>query len=212
MIMGICGGSGSGKSTVSGKILEAVGEDKVLLLAQDAYYKDNSHLSFKQRAGLNFDHPDAIDWSLFSEHLDLLRRGQPITQPIYDFSRHIRQNEGRRLQPKPIVIVEGILIFESQVLRRHFDLKVYVEVDADVRFIRRLERDLSMRGRSLDSVIKQYLQTVRPMHLQFVEPGRKLADIILPEGGHNAGGMDFLIRVVKDRLARETQAEQQGEK
>jgi uridine kinase len=203
MIIGISGGTGSGKTTVSRKIVEAVGEDKVLPLAQDSYYKDNSHLSLEQRVGLNFDHPDSVDWSLFAEHLDLLKRGQTISQPIYDFTRHIRQNETRRLGPKPIVIVEGILVFESELLRQHFDLKVYVEVAPDIRFIRRLRRDLSKRGRSLDSVINQYLQTVRPMHLKFVEPGRQLADIILPEGGHNAAGMDFLIRVVKDRLATE---------
>jgi uridine kinase len=203
MIIGISGGTGSGKTTVSRKVVEAVGEDKVLPLAQDAYYKDNSHLSLEQRVELNFDHPDSVDWSLFAEHLDLLKRGQTISQPIYDFTRHIRQNETRQLGPKPIVIVEGILVFESELLRQHFDLKVYVEVDPDIRFIRRLRRDLSKRGRSLDSVINQYLQTVRPMHLKFVEPGRQLADIILPEGGHNAAGMDFLIRVVKDRLATE---------
>jgi uridine kinase len=212
MIVGICGGTGSGKTTVSRKIVEAVGEDKILLLAQDAYYKDRSHLPFEQRVELNFDHPDAIDSSLLGEHLDLLKRGQPISQPIYDFTRHVRQNETRQLEPKPIVIVEGILIFESETLRRRFDLKIYVEADPDVRFIRRLRRDLSKRGRSMDSVIEQYLQTVRPMHLKFVEPGRRLADIILPEGGHNAAGMNFLIRVVKDCLATKdlTQTEHRG--
>src|SRR5262249_30231692 len=147
--------------------------------------------------------PDSVDWSLFAGHLDLLKRGQSISQPTYDFIRHIRQNETRQLEPKPIVIVEGILVFESELLRQHFDLKVYVEVDPDIRFIRRLQRDLSKRGRSVDSVINQYLQTVRPMHLKFVEPSRQLADIILPEGGHNAAGLDLLIRVVKDRLATE---------
>ena len=201
MIIGICGGTGSGKSTIARKILESVGEDKVLLLAQDAYYKDNSHLPFGQRVELNFDHPDAIDSGLLTEHLDLLKRGQAISQPIYDFTQHIRQSDTRQLEPKPIVIVEGILIFESETLRRHFDLKIFVEADPDVRFIRRLRRDLSKRGRSVDSVIEQYLQTVRPMHLKFVEPCRRLADIILPEGGHNAAGMDFLIRVIKDWLA-----------
>jgi uridine kinase len=201
MIIGICGGTGSGKTTVSRKIVEAVGEDKVLLLAQDAYYKDSSHLPFERRVELNFDHPDAIDSGLLMEHLDLLKRGRPISQPIYDFTRHIRQPETRQLEPKPIVIVEGILIFENETLCGHFDLKVFVEADPDVRFIRRLRRDLSKRGRSLDSVIEQYLHTVRPMHLKFVEPGKRMADIILPEGGPNAAGMDFLIRVVKDCLA-----------
>jgi uridine kinase len=213
MIIGICGGTGSGKTTVARKIVEAIGEDKVLLLAQDAYYKDSSHLPFGQRVELNFDHPDAIDSGLLMEHLDLLKRGQPVSQPIYDFSRHIRQTETRQLEPKPIVIVEGILIFENETLCRHFDLKVFVEADPDVRFIRRLRRDLSKRGRNMDSVIEQYLQTVRPMHLKFVEPGKRIANIVLPEGGHNAVGTDFLIRVIKDCLATKnlTHAEHQGE-
>jgi uridine kinase len=204
MIIGICGGTGSGKTTVARKIVEAIGEDKVLLLAQDAYYKDSSHLPFEKRVELNFDHPDAIDATLLVEHLDLLKRGQPILQPIYDFTRHVRQAETRHLEPKPVVIVEGILIFENETLCRYFDLKVFVEADPDVRFIRRLRRDLLKRGRSLDSVIEQYLQTVRPMHLKFVEPSRRRADIILPEGGHNPVGMDLLIRVVKDCIAATT--------
>ena len=204
MIIGICGGTGSGKTTVARKIVEAIGEDKVLLLAQDAYYKDSSHLPFEKRVELNFDHPDAIDATLLVEHLDLLKRGQPILQPIYDFTRHVRQTETRHLEPKPVVIVEGILIFENETLCQYFDLKVFVEADPDVRFIRRLRRDLLKRGRSLDSVIEQYLQTVRPMHLKFVEPSRRRADIILPEGGHNPVGMDLLIRVVKDCIAATT--------
>lgn len=204
MIIGICGGTGSGKTTVARKIVEAIGEDKVLLLAQDAYYKDSSHLPFEKRVELNFDHPDAVDATLLVEHLDLLKRGQPILQPIYDFTRHVRQTETRHLEPKPVVIVEGILIFENETLCQYFDLKVFVEADPDVRFIRRLRRDLLKRGRSLDSVIEQYLQTVRPMHLKFVEPSRRRADIILPEGGHNPVGMDLLIRVVKDCIAATT--------
>jgi uridine kinase len=204
MIIGICGGTGSGKTTVARKIVEAIGEDKVLLLAQDAYYKDSSHLPFEKRVKLNFDHPDAIDATLLVEHLDLLKRGQPILQPIYDFTRHVRQTETRHLEPKPVVIVEGILIFENETLCQYFDLKVFVEADPDVRFIRRLRRDLLKRGRSLDSVIEQYLQTVRPMHLKFVEPSRRRADIILPEGGHNPVGTDLLIRVVKDCIATTT--------
>ena len=204
MIIGICGGTGSGKTTVARKIVEAIGEDKVLLLAQDAYYKDSSHLPFEKRVELNFDHPDAIDATLLVEHLDLLKRGQPIPQPIYDFTRHVRQTETRHLEPKPVVIVEGILIFENETLCQYLDLKVFVEADPDVRFIRRLRRDLLKRGRSLDSVIEQYLQTVRPMHLKFVEPSRRRADIILPEGGHNPVGIDLLIRVVKDCIAATT--------
>jgi uridine kinase len=204
MIIGLCGGTGSGKTTVARKIVEAVGEDKLLLLAQDAYYKDSSHLPLEKRVELNFDHPDAVDAALLVEHLDLLKRGQPILQPIYDFTRHVRQTETRHLEPKPVVIVEGILIFENETLCRYFDLKVFVEADPDVRFIRRLRRDLSKRGRSLDSVIEQYLQTVRPMHLKFVEPSRRRADIILPDGGNSSVGMDFLIRVINDCIATMT--------
>jgi uridine kinase len=200
MIIGICGGTGSGKSTISRKLLEAIGEENLLLLAQDAYYKDNSHLPLGKRAEINFDHPDAIDSALLIEHVDLLSKGQPILQPIYDFALHVRQKETRLLLPRPIVVVEGILIFENQELRERFDLKVFVETDPDERLIRRLHRDLTKRGRTVDSVIQQYLLTVRPMHLQFVEPSRRHADVIIPGGEHNSGAVDFLIKAIKFTL------------
>src|SRR5262249_29846932 len=149
----------------------------------------------------NFDHPDAIDSDLLAEHLNRLKSGEPIAQPVYDFTRHVRNAETQLVEPKSIIIVEGILIFENENLRRHFDLKVFVDADADIRFIRRLRRDLLSRGRTLDSVVQQYLQSVRPMHLQFVEPSKRHADIILPEGGESPAAMDFLIRVIRDYLA-----------
>jgi uridine kinase len=200
MIVGICGGSGSGKTTVARKVLEAIGEEKVLLLAQDSYYKDNSHLPFEERARMNFDHPDALDTELLIQHLDTLKEGSPVAQPAYDFGTHTRKPESILLEPHPVILVEGILIFENQNLRRRFDLKVFVDTDADVRFIRRLRRDITKRGRNLESVIQQYLETVRPMHLEFVEPSKRYADVILPEGGLNKVGVDFLIQEIKTTL------------
>jgi len=201
MIVGICGGTGSGKTTVAQRIVEAIGEDKALLLAQDAYYKDRSHLAFEKRVEFNFDHPDSIDSDLITEHLARLKGGEPIAQPVYDFTRHVRKPETRLVEPRPVIIVEGILIFANEKLRCHFDLKVFVDADADIRFIRRLRRDLLSRGRTLDSVVQQYLQSVRPMHSQFVEPSKRHADIILPEGGESPAAMNFLIRVIRDHLA-----------
>lgn len=200
MIVGICGGSGSGKTTVARKVLEAIGEEKVLLLALDSYYKDSSHLSYEERAKMNFDHPDALDSELLIHHLDMLKEGLPVAQPVYDFSTHARKPQPIHLEPHPVILVEGILIFENQNLRKRFDLKVFVDTDADVRFIRRLRRDITKRGRNLESVIQQYLETVRPMHLEFVEPSRRYADVILPEGGLNTVGVDFLIQKIKATL------------
>jgi len=201
LLVGICGGSGSGKTTVALKLIEAIGESKALLLAQDAYYKDNSHLALEKRAEINFDHPDAIDSDLLLDHVNRLANGYAIYQPIYDFAHHVRQTEARKLDPKPLVVVEGTLIFENERLYRNFKLKVFVDTEADIRFIRRLRRDLAKRARTVDSVIDQYLATVRPMHLKFVEPSKPRADIILAEGAHNSVGMNSLIRIVKDQLA-----------
>ncbi len=201
MTVGICGGTGSGKTTVAQRIVEAIGEERVLLLAQDAYYRDRGNLPFEKRVEFNFDHPDAIDSDLLAEHLDRLKGGEPIAQPVYDFTRHVRDAETRLVEPKSLIIVEGILIFENEKLRSQFDLKVFVDADADIRFIRRLRRDLSTRGRTLDSVVQQYLHSVRPMHAHFVEPSKRHADIVLPEGGESPAAMDFLIRVIRDHLA-----------
>ena len=201
MILGICGGTGSGKTTVAQRIIEALGEEHALLLAQDSYYKDSSHLPCEQRVQLNFDHPDSVDFDLLFEHLESLRRNQPIFQPGYDFSEHVRKNETLCVNPKPVIVVEGVLILQDQRLRSLFDLKVFVDTEADVRILRRLRRDVHERGRTLDSVIQQYLQTVRPMHHEFVEPYKQVADIIIPDGGKNAAAIDLLIQWVKSRVA-----------
>ena len=202
MIVGICGGTGSGKTTVALKVLEAIGEEKVLLLAQDSYYKDSAHLPSEERVRINFDHPDALDTDLLIQQLELLKQGQPVPQPVYDFSTHTRRPKPIMLQPRPVILVEGILIFENRNLRERFDLRVFVDTDADVRFIRRLRRDIAKRGRSFESVVQQYLETVRPMHLEFVEPSKRHADVILPGGGHNLIGVDFLIQKIKSTLGR----------
>src|SRR5512145_883686 len=194
MILGICGGTGSGKTTVAERLAQALGPDRAILLAQDAYYKDSGHLPFEERMRQNFDHPDAVDFDLLIQHVEALRSHQPVQQPSYDFSAHVRRPETKRIDPRAVVIVEGILIFQNSRLRELFDLKLYVDTDADVRFIRRLRRDISERGRSLDSVVEQYLGTVRPMHQQFVEPGRRHADIVIPEGGKNDAAMELLVQ------------------
>jgi uridine kinase len=193
IIVGICGGTGSGKTTVAQKVHEAIGGKRVLSLAQDSYYKDHSYLPMVERARLNFDHPDALDTDLLIAHLERLKQKLPVDQPVYDFTSHIRKPELVRLWPHPVIIVEGILIFENQRLRELFDLRVYVDTAPDVRFIRRLQRDITERGRSLESVIRQYMETVRPMHLKFVE-------VIIPEGGLNTTGVETLIERIRAAL------------
>ncbi len=206
MILGICGGTGSGKTTVASRLAEALGPDQALLLAQDSYYKDSSHLPFEERARQNFDHPDAVDFELLIQHVDALRSQQPVQQPWYDFSAHVRRPETKRVDPRAVVIVEGILIFQNSRLRELFDLKLYVDTDADVRFIRRLRRDIRERGRSVDSVVEQYLETVRPMHQQFVEPARRHADIVIPEGGKNDAAMELLVQWLATKVRRYEQS------
>ncbi|HXF04159.1 MAG TPA: uridine kinase [Blastocatellia bacterium] len=201
MIIGICGGTGSGKTTVALRILDAVGRDKVVYLQQDSYYKDLSHLPLAERHRMNFDHPDALDNDLLIAHIEELRAGRPIEQPVYDFTVHTRTPERRRIEPRPIILVEGILVFENPRLRSLMDLKIYVDTADDIRFIRRLVRDIQERGRTVESVIEQYLSTVRPMHLEFVEPSKRYADIIIPEGGYNEVGIDLIIEKIKSHLA-----------
>ena len=201
MIIGICGGTGSGKTTVSQKVLEAVGEDQVAYLQHDSYYRDWGHLPFEERQKVNFDHPDALDTDLLIQHVERLRSGQPINQPVYDFTQHVRTKEVRRIDPKPVVLIEGILIFENAGLRSQMELKVFVDTADDLRFIRRLQRDITERGRTVESVIQQYLESVRPMHLEFVEPSKRHAHIIIPEGGLNLVGIDLIIQKVKSQLA-----------
>lgn len=193
LVIGIAGGSGSGKTTLASLILERVGAEKIAFLPHDAYYKDLSDLPLNQRATINFDHPDSLDTSLLIEHIKCLREFKPVDIPIYDFKSHSRTGETIQVLPKQVIMVEGILIFSEPELRPLLDVKIFVDTDADLRFIRRLERDINERGRSTDSVIHQYLATVRPMHLEFVEPSKRYADVIVPEGGLNEVAMDMVV-------------------
>jgi len=193
LVIGVAGGSGSGKTTLATIILERVGADKIAYLPHDAYYKDLSDLPPNQRTMVNFDHPDSLDTQLLIEHVRMLKNYQTIELPIYDFKTHSRTAKRREIEPKPVIMVEGILIFAEAPLRNLFDVKVFVDTDADIRFIRRLERDINERGRTTDLVIRQYLATVRPMHLEFVEPSKRYADVIIPEGGLNTVAMDMVV-------------------
>jgi uridine kinase len=200
LVIGIAGGSGSGKTTVTNAIIEAVGAENVTLLQEDAYYRDFGDLSPEQRRAINWDHPDAIEEELLIAHVRALRAGQPVAAPRYDFRIYRRLPEAIPLAPRPVVIVEGILVLAEPALRQLMDIKVFVDADADVRFIRRLTRDLLARGRSLDSVVEQYLATVRPMHLEFVEPSKRYADVIIPEGGHNRVAIEMVVARVQSVL------------
>ena len=192
LTIGIAGGSGSGKTTVAQEILGRVGPDRIAFLQHDSYYKDLSGLPPTQRAELNFDHPNSLETDLLIQHVLTLRDGNPVEVPIYDFSTHSRTRRTFSVAPRRVILVEGILIFVDAALRELFDVKIFVDTDADLRFIRRLERDISERGRTTKSVIKQYQQTVRPMHLEFVEPSKRYADVIIPEGGFNTAALDMV--------------------
>jgi len=200
MILGISGGTGSGKTTVAQKIIAAIGEPSVLYLQQDSYYRNLDQMPLVDRRRVNFDHPDAFDGELMVEHLEALRAGKSIERPVYDYVIHSRKKETVHVEPLPVILVEGILVFFDPRMRRLMDFKIYVDTDADVRFIRRLERDVRERGRSVESVIEQYMMTVRPMHLEFVAPTMRYADIILPEGGFNEPGIDLIIGKIRSQL------------
>ena len=200
LIIGIAGGTGSGKTTVTRVILERVGEGRIVLLPHDAYYRDQSHLSPAERAQINYDHPDSLETELLVQHVQQLKARQPISLPIYNFKTHSRTSQTIPILPQPVILVEGILIFAEPVLRKLFDIKIFVDTDADLRFIRRLQRDVADRGRSTESVIQQYLATVRPMHLEFVEPSKRYADVIIPEGGLNEVAMDIVIARIESLL------------
>jgi len=206
MIIGICGGTGSGKTTVANRILDSVSADEVAFLQQDSYYRDLDQMPLDFRQQVNFDHPDAIDNALLVEHLRALKVGEAVDLPVYDFKHHVRRQETLRMEPKLITIIEGILIFAEPRLLQEMDIKVFVDTPDDIRFIRRLRRDVAERGRTVESVIEQYLATVRPMHMQFVEPSKRVADVIIPEGGHNLVSIDLLSGKIRERLAREAQA------
>jgi uridine kinase len=201
IIIGVAGGTGSGKTTVSQAILERVGTERIAYIQHDSYYRELSHLPHEARRQVNFDHPDSLDNELLVAHLDMLCAGRPVDVPIYDFTRDNRRPESIRVFPHPVVVVEGILIFADKALRDRMNVKIYVDADADLRFIRRLDRDVTERGRSVKSVIDQYLNTVRPMHLEFVEPSKRYADIIIPRGGMNAVAIDMVVARVEKLLA-----------
>lgn len=190
--IGVCGGTGSGKTTVAHRLLERVGVHNVAYLPHDAYYKELGHLPVEERAKTNFDHPNAFDNDLLLEHLLQLKAGNPVEIPVYDFKVHNRRPETLHVDPQPVILVDGILIFADKRLRDQMDVKVYVDTDADLRLLRRLQRDISERGRTLESVMNQYLTTVRPMHLEFVEPSKRYADVIIPEGGFNEVAVDMV--------------------
>jgi len=203
MIIGICGGTGSGKTTVARRILENVSYEQVVFFQQDSYYRNLEDMPIELRHQINFDHPDALDNDLFINHVKALRAGEAIKMPVYDFSIHTRKAETIHVEPKPIMIIEGILIFVDAALRGLMDIKIFVDTDDDLRFIRRLQRDVNERGRTVESVIKQYLETVRPMHEQFVEPSKRYADVIIPEGGYNEVGIDLISGKIRAQLQKE---------
>jgi len=201
VFIGIAGGSGSGKTTVAQAILSRVPRARAALIEQDAYYKDQSHLPLEERRRINYDHPSAFDTDLLVAHLDRLAAGHSIDKPVYDFATYTRTGRTIRVDPVDIIIVEGILVLEDPRVRERLDIKIFVDTDADVRVLRRLMRDIAQRGRTLESVVRQYLETVRPMHLQFVEPTKRYADLIIPEGGLNEVAIDVLASKVRAILA-----------
>ena len=200
IVIGIAGGSGSGKTTLAHKLKDALGDD-IVLLCHDFYYKAHDDMPFEERQKLNFDHPDAFDTDLLIEDIRALKRGESILHPIYSFTEHTRLPQRVRVDPARVVIVEGILIFAEPELCDLMDIKVFVDTDADVRILRRIVRDVKKRGRTLDSVVTQYLTTVKPMHEQFVEPTRKYADIVVLEGGHNLVALDLIMQRIANHIA-----------
>lgn len=200
LVIGIAGGSGSGKTTVAQEILNRVGADRIAYLQQDSYYKDLAGLPPAQRVDINFDHPHSLETELLIEHIASLRDLQPVDVPIYDFATDSRTADTIPVAPRNVILVEGILIFVDADLRKLFDVKIFVDTDSDLRFIRRLHRDITERGRTTESVIKQYLSTIRPMHLEFVEPSKRYADVIIPEGGHNKAALDMVVARIETLL------------
>jgi uridine kinase len=200
ILIGIAGGSGSGKTLVAKTIYRELGSDRVVIIDQDSYYKDLDDVPIRERDQRNFDHPEAFDYNLMKQQMRDLLDGKTVHQPIYDYTRHARTSDTRVIGDQFIIVLEGILIFSDPELRKMMDIKVYIDTDADVRFIRRLNRDIHERGRSAESVIRQYQDSVRPMHLQFVEPSKRYADIIIPEGGHNKVAIDLLKVKIQDLL------------
>jgi uridine kinase len=197
IVIGVAGGSGSGKTTVVRRIVENLGDEHVTVLEHDRYYRDRPDLRLEERAALNYDHPDSLETDLMVAHVRALREGHAVDIPVYDFARYARRQATETVHPRQAVIVEGILIYADAPLRGLIDVKVFVDTDDDIRFIRRLRRDVAERGRTMESVIEQYLHTVKPMHLDFVEPSKRYADVIIPRGGHNTVAIDLLMQMIK---------------
>jgi uridine kinase len=208
IVIAIAGGSGSGKTTVANVILKRVGAHRISYLPHDAYYRDLSNLPPTQRAQVNFDHPESLESELLIEHIQRLKSWKPIDLPIYDFTHHARTDQSIHIEPHRVIIVEGILIYVETRLRALFDIKIFVDTDSDIRFIRRLQRDITERGRTTETVIKQYITTVRPMHLEFVEPSKRYADVIIPEGGLNAVALDMVIARIESMMKEEERAKE----
>lgn len=200
VFIGIAGGTGSGKSTIAKEVFGQFNDNQIAMLEHDCYYKDQSDIHFEERIKTNYDHPDALETELLIEHIRMLSNGQSIEKPLYDFAEHTRMKETVKVDPRDIIIVEGIMILDDPILRDLLDIKIYVDTDADVRIIRRIVRDINERGRTVDSVIEQYLNVVRPMHMQFVEPTKRHADIIIPEGGHNRVAIEVMVANIKHIL------------
>lgn len=206
MFIGICGGTGSGKTTIARSIVEAVGAERVVLVEQDSYYRNLADMPLDERHQANFDHPDSIDSDMLVNHLLRLKQGLTVEMPLYDFKTHTRSNRIATIEPRQVVIVEGILIFAETRILDLLDVRVYVDTPDDIRFIRRLQRDILERGRTVESVIGQYYRTVRPMHNEFVEPSKRNADIIIPEGGQSGVSVEFLCSMVREKLSEETRS------
>ncbi len=200
VIFGVAGGTGSGKTTVANRILERIGQQHIAYVPHDAYYKHQTNLSLEERRKTNYDHPDSLETTLMIKHLNELLAGEAVDIPVYDFTIHLRTDRTTHIEPAPIILVEGILIFTEPRLRDLFHVKIYVDTDADIRLIRRLQRDMQERGRTFDSVIHQYLTTVRPMHLEFVEPSKRYADVIIPEGGYNEVAIEMVAARIRNLL------------
>jgi uridine kinase len=201
VIIGIAGGTGSGKTTVARAVYDRVGPDRIEWISHDSYYRNFDALPPEERAKINFDHPDSLESELLTRHLDVLSKGSSVDVPVYDFATHSRKTETQRVEPRKVIIVEGILVLAEPELRKRIDIKLFVDTPADIRFVRRLMRDIESRGRSLPSVVQQYMNTVRPMHEEFVEPSKRHADLIIPEGGENQVAIDAIIARVERLLA-----------
>jgi uridine kinase len=201
VVIGVAGGSGSGKTTVVRRIVESLGSDEVVVLDHDRYYRDRTDLRLEERAAMNYDHPDSLETDLLVQHVRDLKAGKAVEVPTYDFARYARRSDTERYQPRRAIIVEGILIYADAALRQLMDVKLFVDADADTRFIRRLQRDVTERGRTMESVIDQYVGTVKPMHFEFVEPTKRYADLIIPIGGHNTVAVDLMLSLVRSLTA-----------